>query len=80
MSYSHVAYVEAWKEILGTFLRVKSFVVFGHGSVVVFSESQGDYELTVSKAVDIMEDAINIEDKKVENSTVLRMKGIIIIC
>lgn len=48
------AYVETWKEIFKGFIKVKSFVVFANGSVVIFSDSQGDLETTKNAAIGLL--------------------------
>ena len=65
-------HIKIWKELFKGFEKVQSFVIFSHGTVVIFDESQNDKDNAISKAVDIME---VINENKIEDVNVLRFKG-----
>ena len=65
-------HIKTWKELFKGFEKVQSFVIFSHGTVVIFDESQNDKDNAISKAVDIME---VINENKIEDVNVLRFKG-----
>ena len=50
------AYIKEWKKIFKGFLRVKAYVVFSHGSVVLFHASHeiGDLQTTKIKACNVL--------------------------
>ena len=65
-------HIKTWKELLKGFERVKSYVVFSHGTVVIFEADQNDKDDAISKAVDIME---GMDEKKTEGFNALKYKG-----
>lgn len=62
--------VHLWKETFRGFVKVKAFVVFAYGSIVVFEESPGTQELTQELAIDQLKKASNKD-----YFTSLRTKG-----
>ena len=65
-------HIKTWKELLKGFERVKSYVVFSHGTVVIFEVDQNGKDDAISKAVDIME---ALDEKNTEGASALKYKG-----
>ena len=65
-------HIKTWKELLLGFERVKSYVIFSHGTVVIFEEAQNEQNDAISKAVDIIE---ALDEKNTEGTSALKCKG-----